>query len=205
MSLTFSTPPSQPARILDFDIESRPLGWYGGIFVHQEVTVISSAWTDDPEGTMQTNYLTKRAGSAERMFKAFVKRYNEADIVAGHYIRGFDLPHINWGLAEFGLPILGPKLTHDTKGALVKMHGVSKSQENLASVFGTPSPKIGMNMGNWRSANRLEQDGIEYSIERCEGDVLQNIEMRAELIKRGLLGAPKIWRPGSGNMPRYTP
>lgn len=140
------------------------------------------------------------------MLKAFVKRYNEAGIVAGHYIRGFDLPLINWALAEHGLPVLGMKDTHDTKEALVKMHGVSKSQENLASFLGLQNPKVGMNMENWRSANRLDPSGIEYAVVRCEGDVLQNIEMRAELMQRGLLGPPKPWTPGPGNhAPRYTP
>lgn len=192
-------------RVLNFDIEVRPLGWYGGDWVHKEATVIACAWEDDVEGTLDAYYLDRRAGSAEKMLKAFKKRYDQADIVAGHYIRGFDLPTLQAGYAEYGLPLLGPKRTSDTKESLVKLQGISKSQENLASWLGIVSPKIGMNMEDWRKANRLTPEGIDYAVERAMGDVKQNIEMRAELLRRGLLGPTKTWEPGTSSGGKYTP
>lgn len=190
-------------RVLDFDIEARPLGWYGGDWVHKEVTVIASAWCDAPESTLQVLFLTNKKGSAVRMLNGFKERYDAAGIVAGHYIRGFDLGTLNAMYAEHGIPGLGEKLTHDTKGDLVRMSGISKSQENLASWLGIKNPKVGMTMQDWRSANRLTPEGIALAVERAGGDVLQNIEMRAELMRRGLLGPPKLWTPGDGPGPKY--
>jgi len=128
MEFTVST---DAPRILCFDMEARPLGWYGGDFTHKEVTMISSAWIDDPEGTMKTFILTKRDGSGRKMAEAFLRRYNQADIVVGHYLRGFDLPLLNSTCLDLGLPPLKPIRVQDTKGDLLKLHGLSKSMENL--------------------------------------------------------------------------
>ena len=201
LSIGFDSP-----RVLDFDIEARPLGWYGGDWVHKEATVIAWAWYDDPEDTLESAHLTKRQGSARTMLRRFQAVYNEADIVTGHYIRGFDLPTLNAMYAENGLPPLEPKLASDTKLDLVRLSGISKSQENLGSWLGIDPPKIGMSMEDWRRANRLEPDGIALATERAEGDVLQHVEMRAALLERGLLGPPKVWTPGSGRKSGgYTP
>lgn len=196
----------QPLRVLDFDIEARPLGWYGGDFVHKEPTMISSCWTDDTS-TMETGFIhgigRAHRSSMRKMLLDFKKRYDEADIVAGHYIRGYDLPGIQAALIEYDLPLLGPKLTSDTKGDLIKFSGLSKSQQNLGGMLGIESPKIGMSMDDWRRANRLQKDGIQFSMDRCEGDVIQNIEMRNEMKRRGILGPPKVWEPSASIMPKY--
>lgn len=195
-----------PSRILDFDIESRPLGWYGGEWVHQEVTAIASAWIVDgkPDG-LEVVMLDRRKGSSERMLKAFRSRYDEADMVTGHYIRGFDLPQLNAAMLEFDLGVLGDKLTHDTKGDLLRFQGMSKSQENLGSVMGIPAPKIKMSQGDWRAANRLTPEGLSLVEERVVGDVLQHIELREALMERGFLGPPKLWTPGEGKAAAYQP
>jgi len=187
---------SSAQRILDFDIEARPLGWLGGDFVHMEITAIASAWIVDgkPED-MQVLTLTKRDTSAVAMLKGFTKRYNEADMVVGHYIRGYDLIRINAELVEFGLPTLSEKMTHDTMLDLVKQSGISKSQENMGAMLGIEAPKVKMNVHKWREANRLTEAGIALTVERCAGDVVQNIEMREAMMQQGLLKAPRIWRP----------
>lgn len=139
------------------------------------------------------------------MLKDFMKAYHRADIVTGHYIRGFDLPVLNGAMMEFGLPHLGDVLTQDTKGDLLKYQGQSKSQENLGSILGTPSPKVGMSQADWRAANRLTAEGLELVRERVVGDVRQHIQMRASLKAAGFLTAPKQWTAGEGRMPEYTP
>lgn len=183
-------------RTLNFDIEVRPLGWYGGDWVHKEITVIACAWEDDPTNTLEVYTATRRRGSMKRMLKKFAARYDEAGLVTGHFIRGFDLPTVNMQMFEEGLPGLSRKLTHDTKQDLLKISGISKSQENLASWLGIEHDKVGMTMGDWRAANRLTEEGIALAAERAGGDVLQNIEMRRALLDRGLLGPPKLWTPG---------
>lgn len=188
--------PSQ--RILCFDFEARPLGWYGGDWVHKEITVVASAWVDDPEGSMESAAITTDIRTSARLLKGFLKRYNEADIVMGHYIRGFDLTLFNGAMLEFDLGPLPDKLTIDTKGDLLKISGLSKSMENLGGLLGLSHPKVNMNAGSWRLANRLTPDGIALAKHRCEGDVLENIEMYEELKRRGFLSAPKLWTGGDG-------
>jgi DNA polymerase elongation subunit (family B) len=200
-----------PMRILDFDLECRPLSWYGGDWVTKEITAIAWSWCDsraitcvalneDPDlfnGDLKADLSS--------MLYNFMAAYEAADMVSGHFIRGFDLPVINAACAELGLPTLGDKLTQDTKGDLIKFSGLSKSQENLGATLGIRSPKISMSQEDWREANRLTPKGVAKTKRRVIGDVRQHKEMRLELIKRGLLGRPKVWSatPTAGG--KYVP
>jgi DNA polymerase elongation subunit (family B) len=185
---------SRPLRLLDFDCESRPLGWIGQDYVHQEITVIAWKWIGE-SGDVAVYALTKDDRSRRSMLRAFRRVYDDADMVVGHYIRNFDLPLANAMLVELGEPSLGSKLTQDTKNDLPPMKGISKSQENLSEMFGIPEPKVHMNVPRWREANRLTTRGVEKGMQRAEFDVLQNIALRHVLIERRLLGPPKVWRP----------
>jgi hypothetical protein len=207
--MNLTTPPTRPTVIrnaksielygggvLDFDIECRPLGWLGGDRVHQEPTAIASAWiVDGQPKDMQVLLLNKRNGSDLRMLREFRKRYDKADLVTGHYIRGFDLPQLNGAMIEQGLEPLSRKMTHDTYGDLVKHAGLSKSQENLGSMLGIEAPKVKMNMTMWRKANRLTNEGFALTYQRVAGDVVQHVEMRRVLMERNLLKAPRWWTP----------
>lgn len=192
-------------RVLMFDMEARPIAWYGGDFVTKQITAVSSAYVDDPEGTLQTKYLTKRDLTFRRMLEHIRGRLVEADVVAGHYIRGFDLPLLNANLLLSNLPLLPTLLTVDTKGALPKMHGISKSMENLGAALRLERSKVQMNTTKWWDANTLTKDGIKAAIIRVEGDVLENIEMYKMLQRRGALAPPIEWNPGPGGVPEYTP
>lgn len=190
-----------PLRILDFDLECRPLHWYGMDYVSKEITAIGAKWIGidlDPYVWLLGDWTT------EEMISEFLQMYEEADMVVGHYIRGYDLPTLAGAMLEFELGVLDDKLAHDTKLDLIKFEGLSKSQENLASTLGLSKPKVDMNQAKWRTANRLEKEGLNLAYERVCGDVEQNIELRAELLRRGLLGPPKVWRAGAGNMARYS-
>ena len=196
-------------RILDFDLETRPLGWYAGDMVHKEVTAIAWAWIRSDGSTdrfdVDCYQLTHRTSSMRRMLKAFAKAYAEADIVCGHWIRGYDLPVLQMAMIDNELPLLGEKLTQDTKNALIKFQGVSKSQQNLASLLGIPSPKIVMSQQDWREANRLTKTGLKLVRERVIADVVQNIEMRQVLLDQGLLNPPKLWLPSTSISGDYVP
>lgn len=205
-------------KILDFDCEARPLSWLGGDYVTKEPTAIAWAWIDpenpsQPIGDAEVYLLGEKFKgygpdsdtNSLDMLEAFVEVYDEADIVTGHFIRGYDLPLVNGSLLEHGMNALKPKLTHDTKLDLIRFSGVSKSQESLGAMLGLQHPKVGMNQAYWRSANRLEPEGIERTRERVVGDVMQHIEMRSRLMDRGMLGTPKSWSSGSHNVPEYHP
>lgn len=187
-------------RVLDFDIECRPLSWFGGDWVTKEVTAIGAQWVGDRKATCWLLGVDEPAD----MLSGFLRLYDRADIVTGHHIAGFDLPTLNAGLLELGLPLLGPKLTSDTKRDLVRLSGLSKSQENLAATFELAHPKVPMDQAKWRKANRLTREGIALTRKRVIGDVRQHIELREALILRGALGPPKMWRPDT-RPSRYQP
>jgi hypothetical protein len=98
-------------------------------------------------------------------------------------------------LLEAGEPPLTPKRSHDTKLDLRKLHGISKSQENLAGIFGLTEEKVHMTVPMWREANRLTKDGIEGGKRRALFDVAQHMALRSVLIENRLLDIPRIWRP----------
>lgn len=190
MSL-FKTSVVQDMKILDFDIENRPLTYMGNDFTSCEITAIAASWS--PEEPVQC-WLLGRDKPSE-MLEGFVELYNRADMVTGHYIRNHDLPIINAHLFEYGYASLEPKLSCDTKNDCLKFKDLSKSQESLADTLGVHNPKIHMAQHTWRRANRLLD--IEYAEARCVGDVRQHQELRVAMIEAGMLSAPKMWHPSA--------
>lgn len=185
---------SRPLRILDFDCEARPLHWIGGDYVSKEITAIAWAWVDDPSGA--TALLLGEVEPIE-MLQRFVEAYNQADLVTGHFIRGYDLPLVSGALTEYQLPPLSKKYSQDTKIDLLRFSGLSKSQESLGALLGLQHPKVQMNQAKWRSANRLQPEGLSAVRERVIGDVQQHIELRQRLLELGYLGPAKLWESHS--------
>ena len=154
-------------KILDFDCECRPIAWYGGDFVTKQPTAIAWSVVGSGDVTVRAigesydarNVLDEEAA----MLYDFCRAYDDADVVTGHYIRGFDLPLLNGALIRLGMPGLGSKLAQDTKTDLVKAGGLSKSQENLGAMFELQHPKVSMNTSKWMAANLLLPEGIELT------------------------------------------
>lgn len=193
---------TRPMRILDFDIENRPLSYLGSDFTTAEVTAIAWAWADQPEAV--TVYLLGEHDLSDILHQ-FVEVWNQADLVTGHYIKGHDIPMINGALMECGLPALGDKLVQDTKCDLLSIKGLSKSQESLGAMFRLETPKVQMNQSKWRAANRLTPEGLKEVRERVIGDVKQHMALRLELLKHGYLAPAKMWRSGTAKMEQYVP
>lgn len=194
---------SRDLAILDFDVECRPMSWYGGDFVTKEITAIAWRFIDEPEESTKCWLLMPSKTRAQHVnkkitgLKRFIKVYNQADMVTGHYIRGFDLPLLQAACIRLGLPPLASKLSHDTKIDLIRMTGLSKSQQNLASIFDLKHQKEGMNTGLWETANALVNEGRVETRRRVIGDVNQHIEFRAECLARHALQAPSMWNSGT--------
>jgi len=197
-------------RVLDFDIENRPLSYWQPDRPTAEVTAIASCWTERDKygrflfGSMQVDLLTPWDDGPSDILLAFLERYNEADLVTGHYIRMHDLPIINGALYELGLPLLGPKMTCDTKMDMFKKADVPATQEFLLETLrvadddGKPLQKFHMSQSDWREANRLTPEGIEKTKARVSSDVRDHIYLRAAMLERGMLRAPRMWNPGGG-------
>lgn len=181
-------------KILSFDIENRPLSyWYDGQTTAQ-ITAIASCWVGRPN-SMRCSVLSLDPASEDTLLAGFLRRYNEADMVTGHYIIRHDLPIISGALLEKGQPPLRSKLVSDTRAHLKKRKDVPASQEALAAFLGLDNQKYLMTQGRWRAANRLTPAGIRYTKRRVIADVRGQMEMRAKLIELGWLTRPKMWYP----------
>jgi len=178
-------------RVLDFDIENRPLSYLGMDFTTAEVTAIAASFVG--ERKVHSWFL----GEVElpTILSEFVKLWDVADIVTGHYILRHDIPIIGDMLAECGMPALTPKLASDTKLHLrMGSRGISKSQENLSEMLDIEAPKVQMNQVKWRAANRLTPEGIALTRKRVEGDIRQHKALRKRLIEIERLGPPVAWK-----------
>lgn len=181
----------QNLKILDFDIENRPLSYLGQDFTTGEITAIACGWI----GQKKVYCWLLGEVSYKELLSSFVAMYDEADMVTGHYIRKHDLPVINGALLELGMKPLSQKLSSDTKMDLIKSKYLSMSQESLSGVLGIKAGKQHMTQPDWREANRLTAAGLRKTKKRVCSDVETHRQMRELLIKRGLLKPPKLWRP----------
>lgn len=196
------------ARILDFDCECRPLAWYGGDWVTKQPTAI--AWKFIGErGRLRCAVIGESDRSSNVpdeefcMIGEFLEAYDAADIVTGHFIRGFDLPLLSGAMMRLGLGPLPDKLAQDTKLDLAKGTGLSKSQENLGAMFELRHPKVPMDTAKWAEANMLLPHGIALTRKRVMGDVRQHIELRQRLLDDCLLRAPRLWTASASGIGNY--
>lgn len=194
-------------KILDFDVECRPMAWYGGDWVTKEITAIAWRFLHEPEEKTHFWLLEPSRTWAQHQYKKsrgmqrFLKAYNSADMVTGHYIRGFDLPLLNGTCVRLSLPPLRDILSQDTKNDLITMQGLSKSQENLGAYFELKHKKQKMNTYIWEIGNSLVVEGRAETKRRVVGDVNQHIEFREALLQRNALLAPRIWTCGTASPP----
>lgn len=183
---------SKPLRWLDFDLENRPLSYAGPDWTTAEITAIAWMWVGQKR--VNVRVLTPDGGAKE-MLRDFCKAWDSADGVTGHYVLKHDIPIIQGALMEYELPLLGPKLVHDTKVHLVKKKDLSASQESLGAMYGVSHRKEHMSQVDWRKANRLTAEGIKETKRRVMGDVRQHVALRQKLIEAGALRAPSVWHP----------
>lgn len=194
-------------KVLDFDCECRPLAWYGGDFVTKQPTAI--AWSFVGSGKTKVAWIGQSDRSSKvideeiAMLERFRVSFNQADVVTGHFIRGFDMPLLNGAMMRLGLDGLDDKLTQDTKLDLNRGSGLSKSQENLGAMFELDHPKVSMNTSLWAAGNMLLPKGIAATKQRAIGDVEQHLELREKMLSLGLLAPPRTWTARSSGQGSY--
>lgn len=187
-------PSGRELRYLDFDIENRPLSYAGNDFTWGEITAIAASF--EGERKIHTFLVGDKGQTVLDVIEEFLKLYDQADAVTGHYIRRHDLPIISDTMFELGYGYLPKKLASDTKIDLIAgSRVVSKSQENLGALLKLDAPKVQMNQVLWREANRLTPEGLKLTKQRVAGDVRQHKQLRAALIGEGALGPPVLWTP----------
>jgi hypothetical protein len=178
-------------RVLDFDSECRPMH-YSEWRAESQITAIAWSWVGEKK--VHCEVLEQDLSNERLMLERFLVAFNEADVVAGHYLRKHDMPLIVDHCVRLGLPVPKPILVSDTKQDLPRMRGLGQSQENLSVMFGLDAEKHHMTGAQWRVANALDPAGRAASRKRVVDDVLQNKQLRALLLERGLLKPPKMWR-----------
>ena len=203
-------------RILDFDTENRPLTYLGSDFTTGDITAIAAGFVGHPRKDIQCWCLGVECQhgdckeyhhgvSSEQMLSDFHVMYDEAEMVTGHYLLGYDLSVVNGAMLEFGLPPLADKLVQDTKVHLKKRKYLSVSQESLGDTLGLKAPKIQMNQHKWREANRLTPEGLAMTKKRVVGDVVQHMALRKRLLELGWLNPPQMWSSSGSLEPVYAP
>jgi hypothetical protein len=180
-------------RVLDFDIENRPLSYWIPDRPTAEVTAIAWSWEGSRE--VEVRLLTHDDQSSMDMLLAFREAYDAADVVTGHYIRRHDLPILNGAYVEHGLLPLGPVLASDTKLDLIGWKDLPQSQEFLSELYALSRPKHSMTQGAWRDANKLTPSGLAQTRKRVVDDVKQHKQLRRHLIDQEVLSAPTLWEP----------
>jgi DNA polymerase elongation subunit (family B) len=183
--------PLVPQRILDFDTECRPMH-YSEYRQESQITAIAWSWVGSED--VSCRVLEPSLRNERSMLRRFLEVLAQADIVTGHYIRKHDLPLIVDHCIRIGMPIPKPVLVSDTMD-MPKVKALGKSQENLATLFGLEAEKHHMCGTSWRQANSLTPAGRAVTRKRVVDDVIQHKQLRADLVERGLLKPPTMWRP----------
>ena len=126
------------------------------------------------------------------MIAMFLEAYSQADMLTGHNIIRFDLPVLQADLLRNDYPPLRAKLVQDTI-RMVRTKGFKKGQDNLSTLLHNPVQKQSMNWQEWDDAY-LESDW-QTVIDRVTSDVRGHKILRAEMLRRGWLRRPIMWRP----------
>jgi hypothetical protein len=182
-------------RILDFDSECRPMH-YAEWRPESQITAIAWAWAERSSPRIYHNVLEQDLSNERDMLEEFLKVYDQADVVMGHYILRHDLPLINDHCIRLGLlPISerGGKWVIDTKVNAPQIKALGMSQDNLSVMLNLTNAKHHMSGADWRIANSLTPEGKADSVERVTSDVRQNIELYHALQSRGALRPMKRW------------
>lgn len=175
-------------RIWAFDVEARPGPWIGGDFVTKHLLSIAGGYEDG-----DIEYLAP--GFSKRALSRFVKPLRDGILVVTHNGPRYDLPFLNGTLIRYDLPPLGPVLVSDTYAHLLKRgRAFSASLGNLAGRFDI-SAKGHMSEPDWDAVYRGERWALDKLKDYNIGDVRSTLQLRRELVARGLLRPPRVWRP----------
>jgi len=192
----------EASEILVFDCEARPTAWISGDFVGKSMTAVSWSWVGSD--LVHSRVLTREMYDTAGLLPDFLAALECADVVVGHYIRGFDLPLICGDLERLGWAPLNPTLTIDTKSDRLTTLGLSESLGNLAARYEVDHEKLPMTEPMWEEHNLWQTPrSVEWVRERVEGDVIANKDLYIELLIEERLRSPKVWDPAGAKMPRY--
>lgn len=176
-------PPIQrtPRRVLCFDIENKP-GTHGlGDYTHKKVTAIACQFLDETEPHVWSVHWRNKQWVARQ----FLKQWEQADAVMGHFIRKHDMRLIQGFFIMADMPPLPAKRMIDTfLDVEPKTTGYSKSLENLCARWGCPISKLHVPEHAWDAAYDGVPEYVEIMRQRAVTDVQMTIWLYNEIPKR---------------------
>lgn len=102
-----------------------------------------------------------------------------ADVVVGHNVKAFDRNFLSGVCARHGLPHTPKRQYIDTMH--VHQYGVKgkigNSMENIADVYGLPTPKDKPSKNDWRLYIGGDEEKVKRIGERCEKDIVTTAQM----------------------------
>jgi hypothetical protein len=112
--------------------------------------------------------------------------------VTGHNIIRFDLPVVNAECLRLNLATLPALRVQDTM-RVPRSKGFKKGQDALGRLLNSQQEKLALDWQAWQDA--YDEDGWATVKERAASDVRMHKEIRAEMVARGWLREPVVWRP----------
>lgn len=177
---------SRPAgRILDFDCENGPgFYWYDGKATSLLHT-ISAAWVDAPEKvyTWTTKWHPPHGLVVEDL-AGFRKLVAAASAVTGHNIKKHDIKLLASHFDRLEQPRIQWPHIIDTMDFLSGGMGMSRSQENLLTMYHLEREKMTVPLAVWERAWRGSVKDSRIVVKRCETDVQGHIELYKKLVAR---------------------
>lgn len=181
-------------RILDFDIETIAAGFADPDWVPQKITCVAWSWVGSDEVESRVcgpGGIFGKPHLRARMLKPLLKAINQSDMLTGHNISRFDLPILNAECMRLGLEPIRFAVVQDTI-KLVRSKGFKKGQDVLGRLHGVSSEKLALDWQAWQDA--YDESGWPTVRERCESDVLMHKELREQMLEKGHLKSPRVWR-----------
>lgn len=188
------TQETKELSILDFDVETVAAGFADPNWVPQKITCVAWSWIGEDEVQSRICGPLGLFGKPElraKMLKPLLAAIEQADMLTGHNIIRFDLPVINAECMRLGLPVIPSRLVQDTM-RLTRSKGFKKGQDNIGRLFKLKEEKQTMDWQAWQDA--YDEKGWADIRSRAETDIIQHKTMRLELLSRGLLKTPTVWR-----------
>lgn len=180
-------------RILDFDIETVNASFDDPQWSVNRTVAYAFAWVDDAEN-ITVDALPVSDFYDKDLRREFLGPLLEAiglaGVVTGHNLFRFDLPVLQAECLLLNLPKIRPVLVQDTI-RVGKTKGFKKGQDNMSHALGVSREKQAMNWAEWEEA--YGELNLLTVKERAASDVAMHMEMRAAMIDRKLIMAPRLW------------
>ena len=200
-------------KVLDFDVETVAAGFADPNWVPQKVTCVSWSWIGS--GVVESLVCGPlgffgRPELRREMLAPLLAEIDKADYVTGHNLERFDLGVVNAECMRLDLPPITKVLVQDTM-RVYRSKGFKKGQDNLGRLFHTLEQKLSLDWQAWQDAyDEIGPDtGLAERLldpnsspmfmwptirERAQSDVVMHMQLREELLLRGILKKPRLWR-----------